>query len=109
MSEISHSAIEWIAKGSGAIAGSAISLAYMLPRGRREAAIRFAVGVVSGLVFGGAAGVKIAAELGISGMLGDTDMLVTGAAFASLAAWWALGALSRVLKHAGSNPNTKIR
>lgn len=28
----------WTAKATGAVAGSAISLAYMLPRGRREAA-----------------------------------------------------------------------
>jgi hypothetical protein len=109
MTDISHNAIEWIAKGSGAVAGSAISLAYMLPGGRREAAIRFAVGIVSGLVFGGTAGVKIAEELGVSGILGDTDMLVTGAAFASVSAWWALGALARCLKHAGPNSNSHHR
>jgi undecaprenyl pyrophosphate phosphatase UppP len=109
MTDITNGAFEWIAKGSGAVAGSAISLAYMLPGGRREAAIRFAVGIVSGLVFGGTAGVKIADELGVSGVLGDTDMLVTGAAFASLSAWWALGALTRYLKHAGTNSDTHSR
>ena len=56
----------WLAKVAGAVGGSAISLAYILPHGRREAATRFAVGVVCGLVFGGTAGLKIAAELGIS-------------------------------------------
>ena len=60
----------WAVKGAGAVAGSAVSLAYILPSGRREAALRFAVGVVCGLVFGGTAGVKIAAELGIAAALG---------------------------------------
>ncbi len=58
---ISEAAWLWAAKGAGAVAGSAISLAYILPQGRREAAVRFAVGVVCGLVFGGTAGLKIAA------------------------------------------------
>ncbi len=52
----------WAAKGAGAMAGSAISLAYLLPRGRREAASRaLPAALVSGLVFGGTAGLKIAA------------------------------------------------
>ena len=46
----------WAAKGAGAVAGSAISLVYILPRDGREAAVRFAVGLVSGLVFGGQPG-----------------------------------------------------
>jgi len=81
----------WAAKGAGAVAGSAISLAYILPKGRREAAARFAVGVTSGLVFGGTAGVKIAAELGIADRLGPAETLMMGSAAASLLAWWALG------------------
>ena len=39
-----------IAKTAGAVCGSAISLAYVLPRGRREAALRFATGLVAGMV-----------------------------------------------------------
>jgi hypothetical protein len=48
----------WIlaAKAAGAIAGSAVSLAYMLPRDKSEAAIRFIVGIVCGLAFGGEPG-----------------------------------------------------
>ncbi len=71
-------ALLWAVKAAGAVAGSAISLAYVLPRGRREAAIRFAVGVACGLVFGGAAGLKIADELAIgtrSGRGADADGL----------------------------------
>lgn len=87
----------WLAKGAGAVAGSAISLAYVLPSGRRDAAIRFAVGVACGLVFGGTAGVKLASELGLSGALGAGEVLLMGSAAASLCAWWGLGLLKTVL------------
>ncbi len=95
MTEMSDPGWLWLAKGAGAVAGSAISLAYILPHGRREAAARFAVGVVSGLVFGGTAGVKIASELGIDRLLGSAEMMMMGAAAASLCAWWALGFVMR--------------
>ena len=85
----------WVAKGAGAIAGSAISLAYILPHGRREAATRFAVGVVCGLVFGGTAGLKVATELGIANAIGSIDLMMMGSAAASLCAWWALGFIMR--------------
>ena len=88
----------WLAKLAGAVAGSAISLAYILPSGRREAAIRFAVGVACGLVFGGTAGLKIATELGIAPVIGSGELVLMGSAAASLCAWWALGVLSRMLQ-----------
>ncbi len=91
----------WLAKAAGALAGSAISLAYLLPSGRREAAIRFAVGVACGVVFGGATGVKLAAELGIAGALGPAEIMLMGSAAASLCAWWALGFLMRALMYRG--------
>jgi hypothetical protein len=49
----------WVAKGVGAVAGSAISLAYVLPAGagaRRPQ--RFAVGLICGLIFGGTGGTE---------------------------------------------------
>lgn len=95
MTDISQTGWLWIAKGAGAVAGSAVSLAYILPHGRREAATRFAVGVVCGLVFGGTAGLKIAAELGIEGLIGPMEMMLMGSASASLCAWWALGFVMR--------------
>ena len=101
MSEMTQDAWLWAAKGAGAVAGSAISLAYILPQGRREAAVRFAVGVVCGLVFGGTAGVKIAVELGVQRWLGTTETMLMGSAAASLCAWWAVGAVIRVLKRKG--------
>lgn len=88
----------WLAKIAGAAVGSAISLAYILPSGRREAAVRFAVGVACGLVFGGTAGLKIATELGIAGKIGNGELVLMGSAAASLCAWWALGLISRTLQ-----------
>ena len=101
MTEISEAALVWFAKCAGAIAGSAVSLAYLLPAGRREAAIRFAVGLTCRLVFGGAAGLKIARELGIEKAIGPAEMALMGAAAASLFAWWALGIAIRTLMDGG--------
>jgi hypothetical protein len=95
MSGLSEGAALWGIKTLGAVAGSAISVAYILPKTRREAAVRFAVGLVSGLVFGGAAGVKIGTWLGVTDALGEAELVLTGSAAASLCAWWALGAMKR--------------
>ena len=91
----------WAAKAGGAVAGSVISLAYVLPAGRREAALRFGIGLASGLVFGGTAGVKIAVELGIEDSLGPYELVLMGAAAASLCAWWALGLIMRAFRTNG--------
>jgi hypothetical protein len=99
MTEFTDAAWLWAAKGAGAVAGSAISLAYILPRERREAAARFAVGVVCGLVFGGTAGLKIASELGIRDAIGANEIVLMGSAIASLCAWWVLGFARRALDH----------
>lgn len=88
----------WVAKAGGATAGSAISLAYVLPAGRRDAGIRFGVGLTAGLVFGGTAGLKIAVELGVEDSLGPYELVLMGSAAASLCAWWALGLLMRAFK-----------
>ena len=98
MADMTEAAWLWAAKGVGAVAGSAVSLAYILPKGRREAAVRFAVGLVCGLVFGGAAGLKIAAELDIDRAIGASEMMLMGSAAASLFAWWAIGFLLRAIE-----------
>ncbi|MBZ9600408.1 DUF6107 family protein [Phyllobacterium chamaecytisi] len=100
----------WIlaAKAAGAIAGSAVSLAYMLPRDKSEAAIRFIVGIVCGLAFGGVAGIKIAAELDIGGELGKTELMLMGATAASLAAWTALGIFARIAARIGESKPPQI-
>jgi len=96
MTDLIDGAWLWAVKGAGAVAGSAVSLAYVLPKGRREAAARFAVGLTCGLVFGGTAGLKIAAELGITAAIGAGEIVLMGSAAASLCAWWALGFAMRV-------------
>lgn len=85
-----------IAKIVGALAGSLISVAYVLPRGRREAFTRLGVGFVTGLVFGSTAGMKIADFLGVLDKVSATEVTLVGAASASLCAWWTLGVLERV-------------
>jgi hypothetical protein len=85
----------------GASAGAAVSLIYMLPAGRREAACRFVAGLITGLVFGGPAGVLLAGRLGIATRLSASEIMLSGAAAASLTAWWALGVLARVARRWG--------
>ncbi len=96
MSDISQAAWIWSAKGIGALAGSAISIAYMLPKGRREAALRLGVGMVTGLVFGATAGLKIATSLDVLDHLSPAEVVFMGAAAASLFSWWGLGMLARL-------------
>ena len=88
----------WTARLVGACAGAAISLIYLLPKSRREAGCRFFTGLACGLVFGGPAGLWIAVRLGIAGYLGPAEVLLMGSAAASLCAWWALGAVIRMLR-----------
>ena len=85
----------WLAKITGAVSGSAVSLVYMLPKGRREAASRFVVGLLCGMIFGGAAGVKLSEQLSLSGSLGQAELMLMGSAAASFAAWTALGVFKR--------------
>lgn len=101
---MSDTHVMWAAKGAGAIAGSAISLAYLLPSGRREAGLRFFVGLVSGLVFGSVTGLALARHLGLEALLSPFEIVLAGSAFASLSAWWALGLLMRGLTR--SDPRT---
>jgi len=84
------------AKLIGSIAGSIISLAYILPRGRREAALRLAVGLITGLVFGSTVGLKTAETLGLLKHLSVFEITLIGSTLASLCAWWALGVLHRL-------------
>ena len=103
----------WAAKGTGATLGSAISLAYLLPKGPREALVRFMIGLTTGLVFGTTAGLWIAARLDLAGQLPETELALVGSAAASLGAWWALGALKRfadrIAAHDGSDIDRKDR
>jgi uncharacterized membrane protein YdjX (TVP38/TMEM64 family) len=92
----------WIfaAKIVGAIAGSAVSIAYLLPNGKREAWLRFAIGITAGLMFGTTVGLKLADEMGIADRITPFEMTLSGATLASLGAWWGLGVLSRLASRA---------
>ncbi len=96
MSDLPTNGSLWFAKAIGAISGSAISLAYLLPHSKREAAIRFMTGVLSGLVFGTTVGVAIADYLAISAVLSDVETVLMGAAVASLTIWWGMGLAIRI-------------
>ncbi len=104
MSGVPEGIALWIAKATGATAGSAISIAFMLPASRREAALRFTVGIASGMVFGGMAGLKLADYFEHLDRIGTFEMMLTGSAAASLCAWWALGVLSRVAGQLSTGP-----
>lgn len=93
--EIASPLTLWGAKLAGAVGGSVISIAYLLPAGRREAAVRFLAGAVTGLVFGGPAGLALADQLGFTERIGAAELALMGSAAASLCAWWALGVLQR--------------
>lgn len=94
-------------KLAGAVAGSAISVAYLLPTGRREAAVRFLAGIVTGLVFGGPAGLVIAQQLDLDTRLSLVELTVIGSAAASLCAWGALGVLTRFADGLFAKPETR--
>lgn len=89
---------------AGAVCGALVSLVYMMPRSAREAAARAIVGVACGLVFGGPAGVALAARMGVSDLLSPDEIVLMGSAAASLAAWWVLGVLTRIADRAGRGP-----
>lgn len=101
MADIGNGTGLWMERTIGASAGAAISLVYMLPKGRREAISRFLTGLVCGLIFGGPAGVWLAARLGIEGYLSPSETMLSGAAAVSLCAWWGLGLLERMAKRWG--------
>ncbi len=94
----------FFAKGIGAVLGSAVSLAYILPRGRREAAIRFGTGVSIGVLFGPAAGAWLLGYFELQAHLTRFEAVMTGSAAASLCAWWALGLLQRIFTQKPGTP-----
>ena len=109
MSDVTNAAYLWSIKGVGALAGSAISIAYLLPKGRREAALRLCVGFVTGIVFGTTAGMKIAISLGVIEMLSPTEISLMGAGAASLFSWWGLGMMARLSSQYRQPPQPRVK
>lgn len=104
MTDFSHDGGVSAARLIGAVAGSAISLVYLLPRGNREAATRFLTGVACGLIFGGPVGLWLVRKLDVAASLSPQETMLAGAAAASLSAWWALGVLARLAQRYGGRP-----
>jgi hypothetical protein len=96
MADFSNEGGLWMSRALGASAGAAVSLVYLLPKSRREAASRFFTGLSCGLIFGGPTGLWLMERLGLADMLSASEVMLSGSAAASLCAWWALGILARV-------------
>ena len=104
MTDFSPDTNLWGVRVLGAVAGSAISLVYLLPKGRREAASRFLTGVAGGMIFGPPTGLWMARKLDLVGGLSSAEVLLAGSAAASLFAWWGLGVLARLAERFGERP-----
>jgi hypothetical protein len=102
MAELGHDGGLLAAKAIGSVAGAWVSLVYLMPKSTREAASRFMTGVSCGIMFGGPAGLWLTERLGLSGLLSPIEMTLSGAAAASLSAWWVLGALVRIANRYGA-------
>ncbi|MGR6466299.1 DUF6107 family protein [Rhizobium sp. PAMB 3182] len=102
MSDFANEPGMWAARAAGAAAGAAVSLIYLLPKSRREAATRFLTGLVCGIIFGGPAGLFLMEKLGLAGTLSGSEVMLSGSAAASLCAWWGLGILSRLAERYGA-------
>ena len=86
MTDFGHDGGVTSARLIGAVAGSAISLVYLLPKHRREAAVRFLTGLACGLIFGGPTRVGGAGRLGIEGRLSPAEVMLAGATLVLAAA-----------------------
>lgn len=101
MADLGNDPGDWAVKVLGAAAGAGVSLIYLLPKSRREAASRFITGMSCGLIFGTPTGLWLEARLGIGGMLSGPELMLAGSAAASLSAWWVLGVMSRLAERYG--------
>ncbi|MCM2477843.1 hypothetical protein HGO38_30830 [Rhizobium sp. CG5] len=104
MTDFSQDPQFWGARALGALAGSAISLIYLLPKTRREAASRLVTGLACGLIFGGPTGLWLGQKLDLLDHLTGFEIMLAGATAASLSAWWGLGLLARLAARYGAKP-----
>lgn len=101
MTDLSTAGGLWAERLAGSSAGAAVSLIYLLPENRREAAGRFLSGLACGLVFGGPAGLWLQHVLQLGEALSASELMLSGSAAASLSTWWGLGVLSRLSSRYG--------
>ncbi|OCJ18085.1 hypothetical protein A6U87_04040 [Rhizobium sp. AC44/96] len=102
MTDLSNDAGLWATRALGASAGAVVSLVYLLPKSRREAASRFFTGLSCGLIFGGPTGIWIAERLDLVDRLSVSEVMLSGSAAASLCAWWGLGIVARIAGRYGA-------
>jgi hypothetical protein len=102
MADFSNDAWLWATRVLGASAGAAVSLVYLVPKSRREAASRFFTGLACGTIFGTPTGIWIAEQLALADRLSVSEVILSGSAASSLCAWWGLGILSRIAGRYGA-------
>ncbi len=107
MAELGHDGGLIAAKLIGSAAGAWVSLVYLVPKSGREAVSRFLTGLSCGVMFGAPAGLWLTERLGLAGQLSAIETMLTGAASASLCAWWVLGALVRIASRYGGRPDAR--
>ncbi len=79
----------FLAKVLGALGGSLISLAVLIPKGKREAFLRLCVSFISGLIFGA----PLQNILGWEGL--GTEFVLSASTLAAFAGWFIFGVLAR--------------
>ena len=102
MTDLSNDAGLWATRALGASAGAAVSLVYLLPKSRREAASRFFTGLACGTIFGGPTGIWIAERLALADRLSASEVVLSGVGGGRPLCLVGLGILSRLAGRYGA-------
>ena len=96
--------------GEGCWCGGRFRYFYRLICCRKDGAKQrsgFVCGVVTGVVFGTAAGMKIASMFDATDLLSPIEISLMGATAASLFSWWGLGMIARLSAQYRINPASR--